>query len=367
MLSTIREYARARLLEQGRSHESRRKHAEYFLELAERAEPDIQGPQQATVLRQLAVEHDNFRAALAWTDEAAETEMLARLVAALWRFWFVRGHQTEGRVWAARALSGEGVAHQTRARALRGAAALDAVAGELDSAHRFARERLSICSAGGDDTQIANALVALANIETARNEPERAAELYERAATHARRAGARPELAGVMSNLGYFALLRDDPSAARATCREAAALFEELGFGEEAAGAWLNAAAADLLLRDLDEARSALVRGLDRYVDLQHADGISYCLNLAAAIAEQSGDGRLAAVLASAADAARERTGATLPPMEQRLRDVTTARIVVALDSESYADACAEGASLDLESAVAATRALAARRSAEVS
>jgi predicted ATPase/class 3 adenylate cyclase len=366
MLSTIREYARARLLEQGRSNEARRQHAEYFLELAERAEPDIQGPQQATVLRQLAVEHDNFRAALAWADEGAEPETLARLVATLWRFWFVRGHQTEGRLWAARALAGEDVADQTRARALRAAAALDAVAGELDSAHRFATERLNLCRTLVDDTQIANALVALANIETAQNKPDRAAELYEQAATHARRAGARPELAGVMSNLGYFALLRDDPSSARATCREAAALFEELGFGEEAAGAWVNAAAADILLQDLDEARSALVRGLDRYVDLQHADGISYCLNLAAAIAEQSGDGRLAAVLASAADATRARTGATLPPMEQRLRDATAARIVVALDTESYAEARAEGASLELESAVAATRALSARRSDKV-
>ena len=356
MLATIREYALARLGERKRLNDARRRHADYFIEVAEAAEPEIQGPQQAEVLRQLAAEHDNFRSALAWAAGSGEGETSARLVAALWRFWFVRGHQTEGRRWIAVALEGMGIAPRTRARVLRGAATLDAVAGELESARRSASERLEVCRGLGDDAQIANALVGLANIEAARGDPDRAADLYEQASGHARRAGARPELASVMSNIGYLALLREDPATALPTCREAAALFEELGYGEEAAGAWLNEAAANLLLDDQEAAAASLLRSLDRYLDLQHVDGISYCLDAAAAVSERSGDTYRAALLTGAAEAARARTGTAVPPLEERLRLDTLARIAAAIDPSTYDEARAQGAKLGLEAAAATAR-----------
>jgi tetratricopeptide (TPR) repeat protein len=355
MLATIREFALARLAEQGRETDVRRRHAHYFRDFAEREEHEIQGHQQARVLQQLSVEHGNLRAALEWAAEAGEDETLARLAAALWRFWFARGHLSEGRTWLGRAVA-VGDDAETRARALRGASVLTAVAGDLDEARRLANELVAARRELGSDAGIASALVVLANIEADLGEQEAAASLYEEAAARARQADARPSLAGIMSNLGYLALLRDDPAAARATCREAAALFEELGFGEEAAGAWLNAAAAELLLGELDEARTAFARSLDRYVDLQHAEGVSYCLDTAAAIAAHGGEARRAAVLAGAAAAARERTGGTLPPLERRLRDQTTATVEAALGPEAFVAALDEGTALEPQVAVALAR-----------
>ena len=219
-----------------------------------RAETELQGPSSRRSLQQLAVEHHNLRTALAWAADN-ENETLLRLAAALWRFWYVRGHLTEGRTWLARALADHTQPEERRAPALRGASAIAAIAGDLASARGFAEELVEARRSLGDDEDLALALVVLANVTAALGEQDVAVELYGEAATYARRAGARPALAGIMSNLGYLSLLRDDPAAARETCREAAALFEELGFGEEAAGAWLNAAAAELLLDDLDEAR----------------------------------------------------------------------------------------------------------------
>ena len=210
-------------------------------------------------------------------------------------------HLTEGRAWLVRALADHTQPEERRAPALRGASAIAAIAGDLKPPAAFAEELVEARRSLGDDEDIALALVVLANVTAALGEQEPPPSCTSEAATHARRAGARPALAGIMSNLGYLALLRDDPAAARATCREAAALFEELGFGEEAAGAWLNAAAAELLLGDLDEARRSFARSLDRYVDLQHAEGVAYCLDTAAAIAAHGGDAHRAAVLAGAA------------------------------------------------------------------
>src|SRR5437879_13871954 len=44
MLETIREYATERLGESGEEDQACRKHASYFLELAETAEPELRGP-----------------------------------------------------------------------------------------------------------------------------------------------------------------------------------------------------------------------------------------------------------------------------------------------------------------------------------
>jgi predicted ATPase/class 3 adenylate cyclase len=346
MLATIREFALARLAEDGREMETRQRHAHYFRDLAERSEHEIQGRKQARLMQQLTLEHGNFRAALAF----GEGETLLRLAGALWRFWFVRGHLSEGRTWLGRALEFD-APPETRARALHGASVLAAVSGDLDEATRRAQEFVDVRRELGVDHETARALSTLANVYSDLGELDRAADLYGEAVEYAERAGARPALAGIMTNLGYLSLLRGEPEAASATSREAAQIFEELGFTEEQAGAWLNVASAELSLGRLDEARDALTHSLDRYVPLGHSDGVSYCLDIAATIAARKGDIRRAAQLVGAAAAARERTGGKLPPVERRLHDATVALL------DGFDDAQAEGAVLAPDAAVALARA----------
>ncbi len=362
MLETIREYGLERLRADGREDEVRRLHADYFLELAERAEPELMGGGQAAWLRRLAAEHENLRAALSWAAEVGEDATLLRLASALWRFWFIRGHLTEGRRWLTLAVEQrEGANQATLARALQGASTLAAVAGELETARSFATDRLEVCRSMGVDAEVASALSSLANVTAATGANDAAAELYEQAATHARRSGERPVLASVMSNLGYLSLLKEDPSAALATCREAAALFEELELDADSAGAWLNVAAALLMLHRPEDVGAPLLRGLSRYVELQHTDGISYCLDAAAALAVQRKELHTAALLVGAADAARRVTGGLPPPVEGRLRDLTLIELDSALGVESADAARAEGAALPLEAGVIAAEAVARR------
>ena len=97
MLETIREYAAERLEESGEVEELRRRHADYFLGLAEEAEPNLRGS-PGDWLDRLEREHDNFRAALDRLEAVGRRRDLAlRLAAALWRFWYLKGHLAEGR------------------------------------------------------------------------------------------------------------------------------------------------------------------------------------------------------------------------------------------------------------------------------
>ena len=71
-LEIVHEYAREKLEESGEAEEARRRHAEYFLGLAEETETEMRGPEQATWLDRLEAEHDNLRGALAWALERGD-------------------------------------------------------------------------------------------------------------------------------------------------------------------------------------------------------------------------------------------------------------------------------------------------------
>jgi predicted ATPase len=135
MLETIHEFAREKLGESAEAEEIKRTHAQYFLTLAEEADPELKGPDQLEWLERLEAEHDNVRAALSWASERKDVEVALRLGGALWWFWLVRGYHSEGRGWLEEALAMEGRGSpEVRAMALVGVGALALDQGDLDRA-----------------------------------------------------------------------------------------------------------------------------------------------------------------------------------------------------------------------------------------
>jgi len=97
MLETIREYALERLAASAEAEAIRRRHAEYYLALAERSLEEDHGNTEVALFDQFEQDLDNLRAALDWshtTERAAEIEV--RLSSALTQFWAVRGYASEG-------------------------------------------------------------------------------------------------------------------------------------------------------------------------------------------------------------------------------------------------------------------------------
>ena len=117
MLQTIREFGLERLEAEDDRATIERRHAEWFLRLAEESEPNLRGPQLGQWLASLQLEHENLRAALRWAIDGDEGEIGLRIVAALWRFWHLAGHLSEGRRWAHAVLALPSAAGRTVARA----------------------------------------------------------------------------------------------------------------------------------------------------------------------------------------------------------------------------------------------------------
>ncbi len=104
MLETIRAYAQEILATDGNEQRAAEAHARYFLTLAEDAARAFGRPGHGAWFDRLEREHGNLRAALGWLLERDATGGL-RFVGRLWRFWYARGHLTEGRRWVGRALA----------------------------------------------------------------------------------------------------------------------------------------------------------------------------------------------------------------------------------------------------------------------
>ncbi len=166
MLETIREYALDKLAERDETDALRDRHAEAFLAFA--TEPPLRGTDttaaaaaQARLLDRLEDEHDNLRTALEHLISVGDTERASDLVFALWRFWHMRGHITEGRTRVDRVLAmPEWTLEPTRARlrALEAAGGLAYWAADMEAASAHYGAAVALARALGDDAETANAL-----------------------------------------------------------------------------------------------------------------------------------------------------------------------------------------------------------------
>ncbi|MGH2405099.1 MAG: ATP-binding protein, partial [bacterium] len=147
LLETIRQYGLGKLRDAGEEPVLRRRHRDWYLELAERGEIGMQGADQRAWLDRVEREHDNFRAALEWSkSEGGSAEERLRLAGALWFFWFLRGYLSEGREWLEGALSaGSGASASARVRALNGAGLLAWRQGDDARAAALGEEGLALC------------------------------------------------------------------------------------------------------------------------------------------------------------------------------------------------------------------------------
>jgi predicted ATPase/class 3 adenylate cyclase len=157
MLVTIREYALERLVESGEEDPIRRRHADAYLALAERAAPELQGTEQKRWADAIERDHDNMRAALEYAIGSRRVGDATRLVLALWRFWQTRGYLREGKAWADRVLALEGATPQERLQALDAAGGLAYWMAEEEETRRIYREAYELARGSGSPVERANA------------------------------------------------------------------------------------------------------------------------------------------------------------------------------------------------------------------
>ena len=298
MLEPVRQYAREKLEEADEGEEIRHQHAEFFLALAEEAEPGLRGPQDREWLELLEAEHDNMRAALSWALEREEVELGLLLGGALGTFWNAHGHLGEGRRWLEAALGrGAQASVVARLRALKAlywvtleqwdndraeAVAQEAmelsaevdidsslaaslrimlaapawVGGDYERGKVLLEESLVISREADDKVKIAEALFQLGGTTHSLGDIGRAKEIYEEGIAVCREVGYTYRLPWFLHSLGYMLMLEGDYARGAALNEEAAALCREHGYKAGSQYALDNLGWAALLQRDHERARA---------------------------------------------------------------------------------------------------------------
>ncbi len=231
MLQTVLEYARERLEASGELEAVRRRHAAYYLALAEQAEPHMYRVDQRAWQERLETEHDNLRAALWWSVVSGEAEPGLRLSGALWRFWWVRGYLSEGRRWLDEFLQATVTAPLgvVRGRALHGAAWLAYGQGDIAQATPLAEQSLSLFREADDKGGSAHALNLQAIITADQGQYERAVALAQESLALFQAIGHKPGAGSVLNGLGIIAAEQGDYARAAALYERSLAVRRDVG------------------------------------------------------------------------------------------------------------------------------------------
>ena len=225
LLETVRQYAWERLLETGKAADAQRRHFEWYLGLAEHADPEIPGAQQQPGLTQLAAEHDNLRVALTWSLEY-DPARAVRLAGCLADFWRRGGHHAEGRRWLNAVLAiadPSTAAAEARARVLLGVGQLAGDAGEFgpDQVVR-AEESVQLFRSAGNERALVDALQHLGRcVLESGGATQRVQQAFDESLRVARARGDQHGIGFALGNLGQLAWTQGNHSEARELCAQA--------------------------------------------------------------------------------------------------------------------------------------------------
>jgi tetratricopeptide (TPR) repeat protein len=362
--------------------------------LAEEAEAQLLGPDQAAWLLRLHHEHDNVRAALQWAAEHGEAEVGLRLATALWRYWYARGYLSEGRCWFDTLLAADVPSLRqglVRARALMWAAALATEQGDYERAVTLAEQSLALYQEAGDAWGLAFSHNILGHVAHFQGDYDRATMLYRVALAYRPALGETWITSVLLTNLGVVAQLQGDHGRAATLYTEALAIERRLGDTWGVAMLLDNLGDAARLHGDHPQAGKLMEEALALRRRLGDPWGIADSLSNLGLIAQEQGDGaraaslyaeslafyrkvgdrvrvamslealaRLAATrtapegavrLLGAAASLRDAIGTPLPPADRAALDQTLAALRAALGEDRFGPAWAAGQMLPPEQA----------------
>jgi len=358
LLEMIHEYALERLAESGELETLRRRHAEYYLALAEAAEQLWDQPEEGAWLQRLAVEHANLRAALQWALDSGEAEYARRLNAALLSFWCYCSDLNEANHWMEVALAMPckectPVAIAAEAKVLNAVGYVAAFHGDHTRAQARFEKGLALYGAIGDKRAIAWSLRGCGFAAMLRGDLARAEDYDEQSLALCQEAQDWWGIAWSLYDLGYLALAQGDNKRARVLLEEGLARLREQGitFGVFRA----RFALGHVLLgqADVTQAKQHYQEGLMLQRQLRFQSYTADGLEGLAGVAVAQGQLERAARLFGAAEALREALGWRRWVFFQESYDRAVATTHARLGEKAWAAAWLEGRAMSLEQAAA--------------
>ena len=290
MLEPVRQYGLEKLDEIGEAEAVLGRHAALFLALAEQAAPELRGARQVPWLERLGTEEDNLRAAMAWLLKKARVEEAVRLGWALWRFWRLKGHLTEGRRCMEEALArGATMPAASRAMALFVAGTMASFQADYRSAQPLLEESLALFRELGDTRGVAYALGSAGIVAVGQNRLQRGIALFGESTDLLLKVGDRWGAAYMTLFSGAGWLRGRDHARAERLAERGLALSREAGDRHSTSIALYILARLARAKRDHERATHLFKEGLKLSAEIEDETIIAYCLEGLADVAGAEG------------------------------------------------------------------------------
>lgn len=349
MLEMIQEYAGEQLKASGEEEAMRRRHADYFVELAERAEPEFRLAGYEYWAQRLELDVENVRAVLEWSLNGGHVTLGARLAGALCLFWYGGGYHVEGRRWTQHLLQRlDDVPLLYQPKFLVSAGHMAMLYG-LEEGQPLFIKALAIARELEDQLQVAWAL-ALQGYTMLRD-PQAAIALVEESLALFRTLHHQPGVAQALNILGEIARFSGDNGRAKRLYEECLEVSQQTGERRRIVFMYNNLVFIALHEGQAEHARDLARRGLQLARAMNNTLDLAKSLGTLAGALGALGQFRQAARLHSASASALERLGAFQQPNDQREIDGMIAVARAQLDEAAFQGAWAEGHELTLEQA----------------
>ncbi len=303
LLASVQQYAEQHLEAHGEADTARRRHREFFLALAEEAEPELRGANQKQWLDRLETEVNNLRAALSscesnseWNKEEAakRAETYLHLSGLLLPLWQMRGHLTEGRNQLDEALRQcEEVERKApipalaaaKGEALWAAGVLALYQSDYGISQVLSEKSLAIRQELGDTKGIASCFNSLGSVAAEMGKGTAAIALYKESLSIRRQIGDQQAIAGSLNNLGLALRDQGDFGEAKVCLEESLTIRQRSGNPESIASSLHNLGSLALFQGIYTEGGVLLKESLTIYRQLQDQHGIAYTLHALGSIA----------------------------------------------------------------------------------
>lgn len=354
ILETIREYALEKLRSADEEAVIRTRHLDWYLQVAEASEPELQGNRQAYRANYLELKHDNLRAALGWALQSGEVVQAARIAGALYRFWELHTYYHEGLNWLTTIHERNApLPAAIRMKVVFGAGILALRTGDAARAAQLFDEALRLARTLDDTPQLIRTIIVIAMLNRQQGDYRHAESLLHEGLVPARETGDQALIAAVLNALSYTMLYLGRYEEARRYGEEGLALARVAGVKSAIAYNLRILGLAAMLEGDDNRAEGLIGQALALFEELDDLRHSIQSLQIIALLNARCGAMEQAALVLSAVESQSAQVGVQLEPLLEVEQSTVLKNLYTTLGAATFTRIWLRGKVLPLTQAIA--------------
>jgi non-specific serine/threonine protein kinase len=267
------------------------RHLNHFLELSEKAAPELRSENARFWLDTIDADHSNFISAIDWSVSNEIADKGAIIAAALGDFWNTAGHYSTGIRLNENILHSSGaIDKSSKVKVLTWLCVFKYHQGDYEQVRKYSEECLAISKTIGDKKGIAESLHNLGKVSDLKGDSEQARILFEESLAIRKEIGDKNGISDSVQSLGNLSADQGDYEQAKKYFEESFAIKKEIGDKRGMASNMNNLGCLSTFQGDYEQAKKYHEESLAYNKDIGSKIGIAISTGNLGLIAFNQGD-----------------------------------------------------------------------------